>query len=84
MGTDPAIHALAHELGTTRDWVVVYFHADAGGEGQRTVVTETRGVLAGRRVVRGREDECRAHYEPAARSAAPARPPVASSVASER
>jgi hypothetical protein len=35
-------------------------------------------------VVRGREDECRAHYEPAARSAAPARPPVASSVASER
>ena len=76
--------ARAHELGTTRDWVVVYFHADAGGEGQRTVVTETRGVLAGRRVVRGREDECRAHYEPAARSAAPARPPVASSVASER
>lgn len=55
--------AHAHELGRTRDWVVVYFHTDARGEGQRTVVTETRGALTGRRVVRGREEECRAHYE---------------------
>lgn len=31
-------------------------------EGQHTVVTETRGSLVGRRVVRGREAECRAHY----------------------
>jgi putative hydrolase len=54
--------ARAHELGQTRDWVVLYFHADTQAEGQRTVVTETQGPLAGRRVVRGREEECRAHY----------------------
>jgi putative hydrolase len=50
--------ARAHELGRTDDWVVIYFHGDDGVEGQRTVVTETRGRLAGRRVVRGREPEC--------------------------
>jgi hypothetical protein len=50
--------ARAHELGRTDDWVVIYFHGDDGPEGQRTVVTETRGRLAGRRVVRGREPEC--------------------------
>jgi Holliday junction resolvasome RuvABC DNA-binding subunit len=54
--------ARAHELGCVRDWVVLYFHTDRGPEGQRTVVTETRGVLAGKRVVRGREAECRAPY----------------------
>lgn len=55
--------ALAHELGTVRDWVVIYFHRDTEPEeGQRTVVTETRGPLAGRRVVRGRERECREYY----------------------
>jgi len=54
--------AQAHQLERTRDWVVVYFHTDAGPEGQRTVVTETQGPLAGRRVVRGREPECQAHY----------------------
>jgi DNA uptake protein ComE-like DNA-binding protein len=53
--------ARAHELGATRDWVVVYFERD-GHEEQGTVVTETRGALAGRRVVRGREAECREHY----------------------
>ncbi len=76
--------ARAHELGTTRDWVVVYFHTDARGEGQRTVVTETRGELAGRRIVRGREDECRAYYEATPRSAAWPKPSMASPVASER
>ncbi|HSE06852.1 MAG TPA: helix-hairpin-helix domain-containing protein [Methylomirabilota bacterium] len=54
--------ARAHELGKTQDWVVVYFHTDTRPEGQRTVVTETFGRLAGRRVVRGRESECRAAY----------------------
>ena len=49
-------------LGRISDWVVIYFYDDAHAEGQRTVVTETRGPLAGRRVVRGREDECKAHY----------------------
>ena len=54
--------ARAHDLDKTRDWVVLYFHADGGGEAQRTVVTETRGALAGQRVVRGRERECSALY----------------------
>ncbi|MEX0959279.1 MAG: helix-hairpin-helix domain-containing protein [Burkholderiales bacterium] len=54
--------ARAHELGRTRDWVVIYFYDDAHIEGQHTVVTETRGTLASERVVRGRETECRAFY----------------------
>ena len=58
--------ARAHELGLVRDWVVLYFSADRAPEGQRTVVTETRGALAGRRVVRGREADCRVHYGEAA------------------
>ena len=57
--------ALAHRLGRTNDWVVVYFE-DGFNSGQRTVVTETHGDLRGRRVVRGRERECRAHYQVAA------------------
>lgn len=52
--------ARAHELRKVHDWVVIYFHTDSQPEGQRTVVTEARGSLAGRRVVRGREAECRA------------------------
>jgi putative hydrolase len=50
--------ARAHDLGTVRDWVVIYFKRPGEMEGQRTVVTETRGPLIGRRVVRGRESEC--------------------------
>jgi hypothetical protein len=53
---------LAHELGRTRDWVVIYFGREGGPEHQRTIVTETRGPLEGRRVVRGREADCRAYY----------------------
>jgi putative hydrolase len=52
----------AHELGRVKDWVVLYFHTDNDPERQCTVVTETRGELVGRRVVRGREAECRTHY----------------------
>ncbi|MEZ5850384.1 MAG: helix-hairpin-helix domain-containing protein [Hyphomicrobiaceae bacterium] len=52
----------AHELDRTRDWVVVYFHTDNAPEAQCTVVTETHGALAGRRVVRGREGDCIAYY----------------------
>ena len=54
--------ALAHQLDRTRDWVVVYYYDDDHVEGQHTIVTETHGPLAGRRVVRGREAECSAHY----------------------
>lgn len=53
---------LAHELGKTGDWVVIYYHSDNEPEGQCTVVTEARGDLEGRRVIRGREGECRAYY----------------------
>jgi len=49
--------ARAHQLGHTHDWVVIYFYDGDHREGQCTVVTETRGALAGRRVVRGRELE---------------------------
>jgi len=46
----------AHELHMTKDWVVIYFYdGEHHVEGQRTVVTETRGPLVGQRVVRGRE-----------------------------
>ncbi len=54
--------ATAHKLERTRDWVIVYFYDDEHVEGQCTVVTETRGPLIGRRVVRGREAECREFY----------------------
>lgn len=54
--------ARAHELKRIRDWVVVYFYDDHHEEGQCTVVTETRGSLAGLRVVRGREPACRVYY----------------------
>jgi DNA polymerase (family 10) len=50
---------LAHRLGRTHDWVVVFFHEPHGPEGQATVVTEHTGPLRGLRVVRGRERECR-------------------------
>jgi len=52
--------AKAHELGRTDDWVVIYFYDGDHREGQHTVVTETHGPFAGRRVVRGREAECAA------------------------
>jgi hypothetical protein len=50
--------ARAHELGRTRDWVVLYYHSDHDAERQCTVVTETHGPRKGLRVVRGREIEC--------------------------
>ena len=47
----------AHELGRTRDWVVIYYYDEDHREGQNTVVTETHGPRRGERVVRGRERE---------------------------
>jgi putative hydrolase len=55
--------ARAHQLGKVDDWVVIYFHEEGGGEAQRTIVTETQGPLAGRRIVRGRERDCFPIYE---------------------
>jgi hypothetical protein len=66
--------ALAHRLNQTRDWVVIYFD-DGFSSGQRTIVTETRGDLRGRRVVRGREFECREQYRMETESPGPASTP---------
>jgi hypothetical protein len=60
--------ALAHKLGKTDDWVVIYYEREHD-EGSHTVVTEQRGPLRGLRVVRGREGECATHYESHARDA---------------
>jgi hypothetical protein len=54
--------ARAHELAKTHDWVVIYYQKD-GPEDQATVVTETGGTLAGKRVVRGRAKENLAYYK---------------------
>lgn len=54
--------ARAHQLHRIKDWVVIYFYDDQHHESQHTVVTEIRGPLIGRRVVRGRESECLDHY----------------------
>lgn len=52
----------AHDLGKTHDWVVLYYDADGSTERQCTVITSERGSLRGKRIVRGREDECAQHY----------------------
>lgn len=49
--------ARAHALDRTRDWVVIYWDEDGGGEGQCTVITAEHGPLRGKRIVRGRERE---------------------------
>lgn len=53
--------ARAHELGKTTDWVVLYYES-ADGERQCTVITSGRGSLTGKRIIRGREDECLSYY----------------------
>jgi DNA polymerase (family X) len=55
--------ALAHERGKTRDWVVLYYARPGEPEEQVTVVMENQGRLKGRRVVRGREQECQRYYQ---------------------
>lgn len=52
----------AHKLDKTKDWVIIYYEKD-GMEGQCTVVTEIQGDLVGKRVIRGREQECEKYYE---------------------
>lgn len=53
--------ARAHELNTTKDWVVVY-RDDDKQHGRWTVITSQFGKLRGCRIIRGREDECREWY----------------------
>lgn len=52
---------LAHRTGKTGDWVVIYYERD-GEQHQSTIITAERGDLEGKRIVRGRERECREHY----------------------
>ena len=57
--------ARAHQLEKTRDWVILYFD-EGDGEHQHTVITAQREPMKGRRIVRGREPECEAHYRASA------------------
>lgn len=54
--------ARAHEMKKTRDWVVIYCDG-AQAEERWTIITSLFGRLKGKRIVRGREDECAAFYE---------------------
>ncbi len=54
--------AQAHQLNKTNDWVVIYYKRN-GKERQNTVVTETKGPLKGKRIVRGRDPENRQYYQ---------------------
>ncbi len=49
--------ARAHRLGKSRDWVVIYSD-DGAAEHQHTVITASRGLLRGQRIVAGRANEC--------------------------
>jgi putative hydrolase len=53
--------ARAHEMGATRDWVIIY-RDDHDHHGRWTVITSNYGKLRGCRIVRGREQECLAYY----------------------
>lgn len=57
--------ARAHELGMTKDWVVIY-RDDHDGAGQWTVVTARYGDWKDKRLVRGREAECATYYQSSA------------------
>jgi hypothetical protein len=54
--------ARAHQLQKSRDWVILHVSHDKAPDWQCTIVTETRGPLRGRRVVRGREAECETYH----------------------
>ena len=56
--------AHAHQMGTHKDWVVIYLedHRHIGQHGRWTVITSQFGKLRGKRIVRGREKECEAYY----------------------
>ncbi len=59
--------AQAHKLEKTDDWVVIYYKR-GDTERQHTVVTETKGPLKGKRVVRGRDAENRTYYSATSKS----------------
>jgi DNA uptake protein ComE-like DNA-binding protein len=53
--------ARAHEMGAIHDWVIIY-RDDDDHHGRWTVITANYGRLRGRRIVRGREEECLKYY----------------------
>ena len=53
----------ADRFAQTRDWVLICFERADQPERQVTVVTEHGGRLDGKRVIRGQENACAAHYE---------------------
>lgn len=55
--------ALAHQLKRTRDWVILYYD-DEQGERQCTVITSHQTPFIGKRIVRGREEDCASSYQP--------------------
>jgi len=54
--------ALAHQLKKTRDWVILYYDDDHG-EHQCTVITSHQAPFSGKRIVRGREEDCTGYYQ---------------------
>ena len=62
---------LALRFHRTRDWVVLRYHEEDGGAGHATVVTARLGPMKGRRLVRGREQDCFAYYRDVARERGP-------------
>ena len=63
--------AHAHQMGKTKDWVVLYYDG-RDGERQGTVITNQRGPLTGKRIVLGREVECLDYYRDTESDSAPA------------
>jgi hypothetical protein len=63
--------AHAHQMGMTKDWVVLYYDS-RDGERQCTVITSQRGPLTGKRIVRGREVECLEYYRDTEGASVPA------------
>lgn len=55
----------AHAMGATHDWVVIYLedHKHRGQQGRWTVITARFGKLRGKRIVRGREQDCAEYYK---------------------
>jgi hypothetical protein len=53
--------ARSHQLGHVHDWVVIVRDSKQVF-GSWTVMTAQYGLLQGKRIVRGRESECRKHY----------------------
>lgn len=72
--------ARAHRLQRNRDWVVIRYERDHEGAAQCTVVTEHRGNLTGKRVIRGHEGACARYYA----SETPAHPEKARETPGER